>query len=77
MLIKQYQHIQLLHRVRLVELPTHISQRLLEVCQTPLLSNIFKVTNCGCRGCRHPATTQGHSYTPHRHCLSTPGQFCF
>ena len=27
MIIKRYQHIQLLHRVRLVELPTHISQR--------------------------------------------------
>jgi len=57
MIIKQYQHIQILHRVRLVELPTHISQRLLEVCPTPLSSNIFKVANCGARGCRRPAIT--------------------
>jgi len=38
MIIKRYQHIQLLHRVRLVELPTHTSQGLLEVCHTPLSS---------------------------------------
>jgi hypothetical protein len=78
MILKRDQHIQLLYRMRLVELPMHISQRLLEVCRTPLSPNIFKVANRGSRGCLRPATTQtGHSYTPRRHRLSIPGQSCF